>query len=170
MCFVLCICCISCEGVLASYSPLDRQTAQIILVKHELLPLMASGRLPKSWLFTDIALVNFSASLGSGWCHSTWAGKGRRQLQQPRDFSIRRGLPKGPPTSRAGCLQWQKPEQGAGCLLWVRNNPGYTYSILAPVFITPCLQLSVLKQPRAFSKGERIYNSVGKITNITAVP
>lgn len=30
-----------------------------------------------------------------------------------------RDLPKGPPSLRPGCLQWQKPEQGAGCLLWV---------------------------------------------------
>lgn len=41
MFFALYICCISCKGVLASYTPLDRQVDPTISLKHELLPLMA---------------------------------------------------------------------------------------------------------------------------------
>lgn len=156
MCFVLYICCISCEGVLASYSPLDRRIDPIISVKHELLSLMA----------TDIALVNVSASLGSEWCHSAWAGRWQCQLQQPRDVpmcseSVRRSL----------CIQsWMSPVAETSSLpAMVRDNPGSTSYVLAPVYIILCFQLSVLKQSRAFSKRERIYNSMSKITNTSAV-
>ena len=47
MCFVLYIRCISCEGALAPYSPLDRRIDPIISVKHELLPLTAPWMAPK---------------------------------------------------------------------------------------------------------------------------
>jgi len=51
----------------------------------------------------------------------------------------------------------------------VRDNSASTYYISAQVSLIPGFQLNVLKQPCVFLKGERIYNSMGKIANITAV-
>lgn len=139
MFFVLYIFYISWEGVLASYSPLDRWIDLRVSVKNEILSLMASGWFPKSYWFTDIALINFLASLHSDWGHIAWPGKGH-QLKQARGVSRCNGsgLPKCPSASRAVCLQWQRPEQGGGCLLYVRGNPVFTYYMLAAVSIIPC--------------------------------
>lgn len=84
-----------------------------------------------------------------------------RQLQQPRDSSVcnRRDRPKGPSSFRARCPQQQKQEQCAGCPLRVRDKSGSICYILALVSIILCFHLSVLNQPCALSKGERIYKT-----------
>lgn len=165
-CFVLYICYISCEGVLSSCSSLDRWIDPIIHWNMSSCLLWPSGWLPKSWLFTDIALVNFSSSL---------AVKGATELGLGKDIASSSSLEMSP-CATGGVYQKvllhpeldvcsgrnQNRKLGA-CYGW-----GITQA-LPTVCIIPCFQISVLKQTRAFSKEGKIYNLMGKITHITAV-